>query len=140
MRCRRRFGILLGLAAAAALCGAGCARQSTSRVLGYRQAPRSSPRGDSNTPEGKELADRLMLASSGLLSDACVLDNKHLYVALGPKVEPEMVDPLTRALILIMHQNFPEEDVAVHLRDRYRKPLVDVMLDLSKGTISRTFP
>ncbi|MBI3945077.1 MAG: hypothetical protein HY321_04105 [Armatimonadetes bacterium] len=89
----------------------------------------------SNTPEGQDLSDTLMLASDGLLSDARVIDNRRLYVALGPEAEPGIARELARALIVIMHERFPGADVAVHISDQERQPLLDASLDVSEGIV-----
>lgn len=90
----------------------------------------------SDTPEGKALADRIMLASDGLVADCRIVGNRDLYFRLGSKADTEIVPNLVRALVTIMHNKFPRTDVAVHLRDQGNKPVVDAVVDVSAGTVT----
>lgn len=90
----------------------------------------------SDTPEGKALADRIMLAADGLVADCRIVGNRDLYFRLGSKADTEIVPDLVRALVTIMHNKFPATDVAVHLRDAANRPVVDADVDVSAGTVT----
>lgn len=168
MRTLRRIAPLLVLAGLTGLGGAGCRRDAATdfRVRGFRQEPpvvpappenTTPPRQDgsttappppreepnlrgSNTKEGRALADRLMLLSEGLLADARVLDDKHLYVVLGSKAEARLVPDLVRALVVSMHNAFPDTNVVVHVRMPDRRHLLNATFDVSEGTITYQIP
>lgn len=160
----RRVGIAISLAGSVLLAGAGCNPRPDTEVRGYRAtppqtAPEAPPRNapdappdarggtgsyripvHSNTAEGQDLCDRMMLASEGLLSDAQLLDNRDLYVVLGPKASTDEVPSLVRTLVLIMHHSFPEEDVTVRVHDRAGQVLVHAVVDVKEGTVTYSFP
>jgi hypothetical protein len=160
----RRVGIAISLAGSLLFVGAGCNSRPDTEVRGYRatppqSAPETPPRNaparppdarsdsgnyrvpvQSNTPEGKDLCDRMMLASEGLLADAQILDNRDLYVVLGPKANTDEVPSLVRTLVLIMHHTFPEEDVTVRVHDRAGQVLIHAAVDVKEGTVTYSFP
>lgn len=160
----RRVGIAISLAGGVLLAGAGCDSRPDTAVRGFRGTPRQSapeapPRNAptappnarqesgsyrvpvrSNTPEGQDLCDRMMLASEGILSDAQIVDNRELYVVLGPKANADELPSLVRTLVLIMHHSFPEENVTVRAYDRSGQVLVHAEVDVKEGTVTYSFP
>jgi hypothetical protein len=156
----RRIGIAIGLAGTLILGGAGCNSRTDTQVRGYREAPprtmpEASPEREparppgsedfripmrSNTPEGRELCDRMMLASDGLLADAQIIDNCNLHVVLGSKANPDDLPELMRTLVLIMHHSFPEQNVTVRAYDRTGRVLVLATVDVQDGTVTYSFP
>lgn len=165
MRMLLRCRVIFCLAGVLGLGAAGCSpQQPSARVKGYRHAPpaasnpvvpqqpatpsQPAPKaipshkrlGPSNTAEGKELADQLMLASEGVLADCQVLGNHRLRVIVGDSVTSDVLPDLARALIAIMHETFPEADVTVEIMDRQQRRLLHVSLDVSARTLIYSFP
>jgi len=156
----RRIGIAIGLAGTLLLGGVGCISRPDTQVRGYRGTPpqtmpEAQPEKDpakppgsegfripvhSNTPEGRELCDRMILASEGLLADAQIIDNRDLHVVLGSKANPDDLPALMRTLVLIMHHSFPEENVTVRAYDRSGRVLVLATVDVQEGTVTYSFP
>ncbi|HOJ21883.1 MAG TPA: hypothetical protein PLU39_16830 [Armatimonadota bacterium] len=156
----RRIGIAIGLAGTLLLGGVGCISRPDTQVRGYRGTPpqtmpEAQPEKDpakppgsegfripvhSNTPEGRELCDRMILASEGILADAQIIDNRDLHVVLGSKANPDDLPALMRTLVLIMHHSFPEENVTVRAYDRSGRVLVLATVDVQEGTVTYSFP
>ncbi len=145
----RRSTALAGILAVALAAGTGCARRPAERVAGYREqrsAPAPvPPRRDqtlrgSDTLQGRDLADRIMLASEGMLGDAHVRHDRDLVVALGAKANTDVVPDLLRILIRMMHATYPGKDVTVLVQDAQRRPLVRASLNAQDGDVSYTFP
>ncbi len=94
----------------------------------------------SNTRTGRDLADRVMISSEGMLADARVLDNRHLFVVLGSEADMDTVPDLLRALLMVMHEAFPAITVTVHVQDQHRRPLVNATVDTTGERIRYNFP
>lgn len=101
--------------------------------------PRPALRG-SNTLAGRDLADRLMVNSDGMLADAHVLNDSHLYVVLGHSLDTDDIPELVRTLVLVMHRTYPSTSIVVDVRDQEREPLVRASFDNTEGKVTYTFP